>query len=302
MRAIWNGAVSFGLVTISVKAYSATEDKDIHFHQVHRTDGGRVRYRRVCEVDDQEVEYNDIAKGYPLENGETIILERSDFENIPLATTHAIEVMEFVPEEEIDPIRYSKAYYLEPKESTKPYVLFRDALIDSGVVAVVKVALRQREQLATLRCHGKVLVLNTMKWPDEIREAKFPALSDDVKVSKQEVDMAKSLIESMTTEKFDDSAYHDDYREALHALIDAKIAGDESTVAPEPQHEAEVIDLMSALQASVKKARASRGNTKPSTKKAPPKKKAAKKKTTSKKSTAKKSAAKKSASTRRKAS
>ncbi|WP_147134626.1 Ku protein [Stackebrandtia albiflava] len=291
MRAIWNGAVSFGLVSIAVKAYSATEDKDVRFHQVHRTDGGRVRYRRVCELDGQEVEYGDIAKGYSLKNGETIILEPEDFEKLPLPTTHVIEVLEFVPEEAIDSVRYAKSYYLEPSAAAKPYVLLRDALTDSGVVAVVKVALRQREQLATLRRYQDVLVLNTMMWPDEVRQPKFEALEQDIEVSDRELDMAKSLIDQMTSEEFDDSQYHDDYREALNRLIDAKIEGDESLEVPEAAPKAEVIDLMSALQASVKRAKATRGEPDEDESTGRTKKKTARKST---KKTAKK-AAKKSA-------
>lgn len=267
MRAIWSGAVSFGLVSIAVKAYSATEDKDVRFHQVHRSDGGRVRYRKVCELDGEEVSSGDIAKGYPLNNGETVILEPSDFENLPLPTAHTIEVLEFVPASQIDSVRYAKAYYLEPKAATKPYILLRDALTDSGVVAVVKVAMRQREQLATLRRYEDVLVLNTMKWPDEVRSPHFESLDEDVSISGKEMDMAKSLIESMTAEKFDDTQYHDDYRAALNKLIDAKVAGDETVAVESGEEGGEVIDLMAALQASVKKAKESRDDSEKPTKK-----------------------------------
>lgn len=262
MRAIWSGAVSFGLVSIAVKAYSATEDKDVRFHQLHRPDGGRIRYRKVCELDGEEVGSNDIVKGYPLDNGQTVLLESSDFDNLPLPTAHTIEVLEFVPESQIDSVRYSKAYYLEPKTATKPYVLLRDALTDTGVVAVVKVAMRQREQLATLRRYEDVLVLNTMKWPDEVRNPHFEVLDEDVTISDKEMDMAKSLIESMTVERFDDSQYHDDYRGALNKLIDAKIAGDETLLEGTTDTGAEVVDLMAALQESVKKAKKSRGTGK----------------------------------------
>ncbi len=270
MRAIWSGAVSFGLVSIAVKAYSATEDKDVRFHQVHRSDGGRIRYRKVCEIDGEEVSSGEIAKGYPLDNGETVILESEDFDNLPLPTAHTIEVLEFVPVEQIDSVRYAKAYYLEPKSATKPYILLRDALTDSGVVAVVKVAMRQREQLATLRRYEDVLVLNTMKWPDEVRSPRFDSLNEDISISSKEMEMARSLIESMTTATFDDSEYHDDYRIALNKLIDAKIAGDETVVAEDGEQGAEVIDLMAALQASVKKAKESR--TEPAKKSAKAKK------------------------------
>src|SRR5918911_4815977 len=181
MRAIWKGAVSFGLVNVPVRLFAATEENDIRFHQVHREDGGRIRYKRTCEVCGKEVTYDDIAKGYDLGGGEMVILTDDDFADLPLTTSHAIDVLEFVPAEQVDPILYNKAYYLEPDgAATKPYVLLRDALTRTDRVAVVKVALRQREQLATLRVHDNVLVLNTMLWPDEVRTPDFDFLGDDV--------------------------------------------------------------------------------------------------------------------------
>src|SRR5437763_5248023 len=166
MRSIWKGAVSFGLVSIAVKLYSATEEKDIRFHQVHREDGGRIRYQRVCSICGKEVSYDDIAKGYDLGGGEMVILTDEDFADLPLTTSHAIDVLEFVPAEQVDPILYAKAYYLEPDGSaTKPYVLLRAALTRTDRVAIVKVALRQREQLDTLLVRDGVLVLNTTLSP-----------------------------------------------------------------------------------------------------------------------------------------
>ena len=326
MRSIWKGAVSFGLVSIAVKLYSATEEKDIRFHQVHRDDGGRIKYKRVCSVDGEEVSYDDIAKGYDLGGGEMVILTDEDFAELPLTSSHAIEVLEFVPAEQVDPILYNKAYYLEPDGSaTKPYVLLRDALTRTDRVAIVKVALRQREQLATLRVRDGVLVLNTMLWPDEVRRADFDFLGDDVEARPAELAMAGSLIESMAGE-FHPEEYTDNYRAALQEVIDAKVAGRE-VVAP-PEEEAApsaAVDLMAALRASVDRARASRGepassrgrssgrdDDKPtpigsarSAKKAPAKKAPAKKaapakktepakKTDAKKTAAKKTAAKKS--------
>src|SRR5215468_9062175 len=199
MRAIWKGAVSFGLVSIAVKLYSATEEKDIRFHQVHRTDGGRIKYKRTCSIDGEEVAYDDIAKGYDIGGGEMVILTDEDFADLPLTTSRAIDVLEFVPAEQVDPILYAKAYYLEPDGSaTKPYVLLRDALTRTDRVAIVKVALRQREQLATLRVRDNVMVLNTMLWPDEVREPDFSFLDENVTVRSQELAMASSLIDSMT--------------------------------------------------------------------------------------------------------
>ncbi|MFY1697425.1 MULTISPECIES: Ku protein [unclassified Solwaraspora] len=260
MRAIWKGAVSFGLVSIGVRLYSATEEKDIRFHQVHRTDGGRIRYKRVCSVDGEEVSYDDIAKGYDLGGGEMVILTDEDFSDLPLSTSRAIDVLEFVPADQVDPILYNKAYYLEPEgTATKPYVLLRDALADSDRVAIVKVALRQREQLATLRVRDNVLVLNTMLWPDEIRQASFGFLDDDVQVRPPELAMAASLIDSMAGE-FAPDEYTDDYRAALQEVIDAKVEGRE-IVAPEEEAEAPpaAVDLMAALRASVERARVARG-------------------------------------------
>src|SRR5687767_11089909 len=177
MRAIWKGAVSFGLVSISVKLFSATEEKDIRFHQVHRTDGGRIRYKRTCSICGEEVTYDDIAKGYDLGGGEIVVLTDEDFADLPLTTSRAIDVLEFVPQEQVDPIYYNKSYFLEPdKSAAKPYVLLRDALERTDRVAVVKVALRQREQLATLRVRDGVMVRNTMLWPDEVGKPNFEFL------------------------------------------------------------------------------------------------------------------------------
>jgi DNA end-binding protein Ku len=311
MRAIWKGAVSFGLVSIAVKLYSATEEKDIRFHQVHKTDGGRVKYKRTCSIDGEEVTYDDIAKGYDLGGGEMVILTDDDFADLPLTTSRAIDVLEFVPAEQVDPILYNKAYYLEPESSAaKPYTLLRDALTRTDRVAIVKVALRQREQLATLRVRDGVLVLNTMLWPDEVRTASFDFLDEDVAARPAELAMAGSLIESMAAD-FDPAQYTDNYRAALQEVIDAKVAGRE-VVQPEEVEEAPTgaVDLMAALRASVDRARTARGEptgegaeptpissarsatTAPATK-APAKKAAAKKAEPAKKTTAQKTAAKK---------
>lgn len=297
MRAIWKGAVSFGLVSISVKLYSATEDKDIRFHQVHRKDGGRIKYQRVCSLDGKEVSYDEIAKGYDMGGGEMVILTDADFKSLPLTSSRAIEVLEFVPAEQIDPILYDKAYYLEPDGAagTKPYALLRDSLEQTERVAVVKVALRQRESLATLRVREGVLVLNTMLWPDEVRKPEFGFLSDDIKVRPPEMKMAESLIDSMAGD-FDPAEFKDEYREALQEVIDVKVGKKETIERPTTEEKvAPTIDLMAALRASVERARTSRdkpGTVSPIKKKAAPKKAAAKK-TAAKKTTAKKSTAKK---------
>ena len=259
MRSIWKGAISFGLVSIPVKLYSATEEKDVAFHQVHRDDGGRIRYKRVCQIDGDEVPYSDIAKGYELPSGEVVVLTDEDFTDLPLSTSRAIDVLEFVPLEQVDPMFFSKSYYLEPEgQGAKPYVLLREALEKSGRVALVKVALRSRESLATLRVREGVFVLEMMLWPDEIREANFAFLDEDIEVRPQELQMAESLIESLSGD-FEPDQYSDNYREALQALIEAKVEGREVVQPAEPAADAgTVVDLMAALRASVEAARQGR--------------------------------------------
>ena len=300
MRAIWKGAVSFGLVSIAVKLYSATEEKDIRFHQVHRTDGGRIKYKRTCSVDGEEVTYDDIAKGYDIGGGEMVILTDEDFADLPLTSSRSIDVLEFVPADQIDPIMFAKAYYLEPEgQAAKPYVLLRDALQDADRVAIVKVALRQREQLATLRVREDVLVLNTMLWPDEVRSVDFAFLDEDIETRPAELAMASSLIDSMAG-SFKPDEFTDNYREALQEVINAKIEGRE-VVQPEEAEEAPAaaVDLMAALKASVERAKKARGESPEerarSIETAPVKKAAPAKKTAAKKAQAKKAPAKKAA-------
>jgi DNA end-binding protein Ku len=279
VRAIWKGAVSFGLVSIPVKLYTATEEKDVSFHQVHREDGGRIRYKRVCQVDGEEVAYSDIAKGYELPSGETVVITDDDLADLPLATSRVVDVLAFVPLEQVDPIYFAKSYYLEPdKTATKPYVLLRNALEQADSVALVKVAIRTRETLATLRVRDGVLVLETMVWPDEVRTPDFAFLDEDVTVRPQELAMAESLIESMSGD-FDPEQYHDDYREALQQVIEAKVEGREVVEQPveEEEETGSVVDLMAALRASVDAAKKSRGEAPAAAQKAPAKKAAAKK-------------------------
>ena len=219
MRSMWKGAVSFGLVMIPVKLYAATEQKDIAFRQVHREDGGRIRFRRFCSIDEQEVPYEDIAKGYELPGGEMVVLTEEDMAELPLPTTKNIEVVQFCPAEQVDPIMFNRSYYAEPEAAgARAYCLLRDALEESGKIAIAKVALRQRESLAVLRVREGVLVLETLLWPDEVRETAFPFLDDDIEVRPQELRMASSLIESMTVD-FDPDEYHDSYREALQEVV-----------------------------------------------------------------------------------
>jgi DNA end-binding protein Ku len=261
MRAIWKGAVSFGLVNVPVRLFAATQEHDIRFHQVHREDGGRIRMKRICSIDGEEVAYDQIAKGYESADGRLVILTDEDFAGLPLATGREIEVVEFVPVEQVDPILYGRTYYLEPESrAAKPYVLLREALETTQRLAVVKVAMRQRESLAVLRVRDKVIVLQTLLWPDEVRQASFDILDQDVDLRPQELTMAQSLIESLAAD-FDPDQFEDDYATALSELVDAKLEG--AAPAPAAEVEAgastEVVDLLTALQRSVERARTSRG-------------------------------------------
>jgi DNA end-binding protein Ku len=252
MRAIWTGAISFGMVTVPVKMFGATEEKRVAFHQVHAADGGRVRQKRICELDGEEVELSEVSKGYELPDGDVVVLSNEDFEALPEAVAKTIAVESFVPEEQIDPIMYSKSYYLAPdKLGVRPYALLRDAMAASGRVAVVRFSMRERESLAALRVRDGVLVLETMLWADEIREPDFEFLDSKVEPKAAELKMAELLIDSLSTD-FDPADYHDAYREALEEVIEAKVEGREVVTPPAPaEGGAQVIDLMAALKASV---------------------------------------------------
>jgi DNA end-binding protein Ku len=264
MRAIWKGAVAFGLVNVPIKLYAATGEHEVTLHQVHAADGGRIRYRKVCSVDGETVEYSEIAKGYETDDGELVVLTDEDLARLPLATEREIEVLEFVPADQVDPMLLGKSYYLEPeKTAAKPYALLRGALEEADRMAVVKVALRQRESMAVLRVRDKVIVLQTLLWPDEVREAEFPILDNDVTVRPQELAMAASLVESLAAD-FDPTQYSDRYEAAMKALIDEKISAGATQAVPAPAEKAaaegggEVVDLLAALQRSVERARGAR--------------------------------------------
>jgi DNA end-binding protein Ku len=267
MRSMWKGSISFGLVTIPVKLYTATEQKDITFRQVHREDGGRIRFRRVCSLDGEEVPYEDIAKGYELPTGEIVVLTDEDMADLPLPTLRSIEVLYFAPEADIDPILLSRSYFVEPENSgARAYVLLRDAMERSGKVAVVQVALRQRESLAALRSRDGVLVLETLLWPDEVRVPDFGFLGQDISVRTQELKMAASLIDSMSQD-FDPAAHHDGYREALTELVEAKVEG-RDVIQPQDGKAAddEPVSLADALKASIAAAKDSPRKTARTTK------------------------------------
>ncbi len=263
MRAIWKGAIAFGLVNVPVKVYSATEDHDISLHQVHNADGGRIRYQRRCEVCSQVIDYSDIEKAFE-EDGRTVVLSKDELKAIPAENSHEIDVVQFVPSEQLEPMMFEKSYYLEPdSKSPKAYVLLRRALEDTDRVAIVQFALREKTRLGALRIKDDVLVLQSLLWPDEVREANFPSLEADVRISAQERDMSAALVESMAAD-FDPASFTDDYQVQLRQLIEAKLEQGESLDTEETfgveageGSKGEVIDLMEALKRSLDRKRGS---------------------------------------------
>ena len=304
MRALWKGAITFGLVNVPIKLYPATEDHDVSLHQVHDADGGRIRYQRRCEVCGKVVEYANIDKAYA-EGKTTVVLTDEDLKSLPEERSREIEVVEFVPSEQIDKIRLDRSYFLEPESAAaKAYALLRRALEETDRTAIVQFSLRQKTRLGALRSRGKVLMLQSLLWDDEVREADFPNVKDDVKVSPQELKMASSLIDNMSAD-FAPDKFSDEYQDQLRQLIAAKLEqgdaldtaatfGEEGEGQAEP---GEVVDLMEALRRSVEQNRAAGKTveTKPSAKKATAKKASAKK-AAAKKAPAKKGAAKKATS------
>ena len=257
MRAIWNGAVSFGLVNVPVRLYAATSNHDIRFHQVHEVDGGRIRQKRTCSVCGEEVAYSEIAKGYETDDGQLIMLDDDDLATLPTATGHEIDVVQFVPADQVDALLLDKSYYLEPEsKALKPYSLLREALRETDRMALVKVALRQRETLALLRVRGDAIVLQTMLWPDEVREADFPVLEGNVDLRPQEMAMASSLIDSLAGD-FHAEEFEDDYRKAVGDLIEYKREHGGGRPAPEEtvaEDTDDMTDLLTALRRSVEAA------------------------------------------------
>ncbi|WP_432514621.1 non-homologous end joining protein Ku [Kineococcus sp. SYSU DK001] len=302
-RAIWKGAVSFGLVNVPVRLYAATGEHDIRFHQVHRTDGGRIKLRRTCSVDGEEVSYDEVAKGYESPDGKLVVLTDEDLDDLPVASGHEIDVIQFVPADQVDPLLLSRPYYLEPEaRAAKPYVLLREALAETDRVAVVKVALRQRESMAVLRVRDKAIVLQTLLWPDEVRPAEFEVLETDVALRPQELKMAASLVESLAGD-FRPEEFEDEYAVAVKELVEARL--EDAGAAPSSRADDdgdggadEVVDLLTALQRSVERARGGGSGQTPAQEPAAEggtAKGTAAKKTTAKKAAAKRTAAKKTA-------
>src|SRR6476646_2708631 len=277
MRAIWKGAVSFGLVSFSVKLSAATEPHDVSFRQVHAKDGGRIRYQRVCSLDGEEVPYADIAKGYETEDGEMVILSDDDMAELPSTSSREISVEKFVPSDQIDPLLFEKSYYLEPEKSgAKPYALLRQALLDADRMAVVTVALRQRTTVAVLRVREDVIVLQTMMWPDEIRKPDFAIEHGEVKDA--EGKMAKMMVETLAGD-FEPDEFEDDYADAVQTVVKAKIEGGEVKKTPtSTKSSGEVVDLLAALQKSVEDAKSARGESSSKDEKKKPAKKSTKSK------------------------
>jgi len=260
MRSIWKGSLSFGLVNVPVKLYAATEDHDVPLHQVHDKDGGRIRYQRRCEIDGEIVDFEHIAKAY-VDGDETVILTPEDLASLPAERSKDIDVVEFVPSEQVDPIMFEKSYFLAPdSKSTKAYVLLRQTLQATDRTAIVQFALRQKTRLAALRVHDDVLMLQTLLWDDEVREARFPELDESPKITDAELKMSKQLVESFASD-FTPEKFTDEYQAQLRTLVEAKLEqGDaldtEATFGrAEGQGGGEVLDLMEALRRSVEKQR-----------------------------------------------
>lgn len=261
MRAIWTGAITFGLVNVPVKVYSATEDHDISLHQVHDKDGGRIKYQRRCEICGKIVSYDHIDKAFD-DGDKTVVLTDEDLSTLPAERSREIEVVEFIPSDQLDPIMFDRSYFLEPdSKSPKAYVLLRKTLQQTERTAIVHFALRQKTRLGALRVHGSVLMLQTLLWDDEVRKADFPALRETARVSAKELEMSGALVESFATD-FSPEKFGDDYQLELRKLIDAKLAEGETvdTTAtfgeqPEESDGGEVLDLMTALRKSIEKNR-----------------------------------------------
>ena len=274
MQIVWKGVISFGLVAIPVRLFSATEEHGVSFRQLHVSDGGQIRYRRVCDLDGEEVTYSDIARGYELPDGQVVVLTDEDFAQLPLASSRAIQVLGFADADAIDPVRLTRSYYCDPTGSdARAYVLLRDALARTGKVALVKVALRGRESPAVLHPRNGVLVLHVLLWPDEVRKPRFKFLRDEITLRPRELQAAESYIHTLTGAHDPDDMV-DRYQAALKELVEAKVAGRQVEQPPAPPHADGVTDLMEALRRSVEAVKHDRGKATPGAK--APRKRAAK--------------------------
>jgi DNA end-binding protein Ku len=255
-RGIWSGSISFGLVNVPVKLVTATSPKDVRFHQLHGSDGGRVNQKRVCSVDGEEVDYSEIVKGYEIRRGQYVIVEPEELEGLAPEASRTIDIEEFVDLARIDPLFFDHSYYLVPDgPAAKPYALLVEAMEGTGKVGIGRFVLRTKQYLAALRPRDGALVLSTMLFADEVvgtSELEVPT-TKDTKPSERELNMARQLVSSLSAE-WDPEKYKDDYREKVMAMIDAKAEGNEIAVAEEPQRPAPVVDLMAALEASLERA------------------------------------------------
>ena len=253
MKIIWKGAISFRLISIPVRMYPATETKNVTFHQLHDKDGARIYYSRVCSLDGEEVPYDHIVRGYEYEKDRFVALTDEDLRAVPIRSARTIDLFQFVDADTVDPFFFQHPYYLEPEElGLKPYQLLRRAMEQQGKIAIGKLALHAKEHLVSLRPAGTMSVLETMNWPDEIREASFPILAQEPQIRAQEVEMAERLVDSLSAE-WRPEEFKDEYREALLALIRDKVAG-KKVEAPKEEEPGEVVDFVAALKASVEAA------------------------------------------------
>ena len=258
MPTIWKGALAFGLLNVPVRLMAATQDHDISFHQVHREDGGRVRMKRVCSLDGAEVAYGEIAKGYVTAEGATIVLSDEELDELRPAKSREMSVVEFIPDDQLDPLLLDRAYYLEPEETAaKAYVLLRETLAAVSRTAIVQITMRNRTRLGALRVHGEVLALQTLLWRDELRDASFPALTEDIKISAAERRAAEALVSALS-EDFHPERFTDEYRERIVAVLEGKKSKGEFIAAADESEgeQAQVVDLLAALKASVDRAAA----------------------------------------------
>jgi DNA end-binding protein Ku len=275
---MWKGVISFGMVSIPVRLYVATESHSVSFRQLCGEHLSPIKYKRWCMSGDHEVAYSDIVKGYEVGTDNYVVIQDNELDNLPLPTTRAISIGEFVPNDDIEGGLYFKsAYYIEPEQAgLKPYHLLRRALAETGMTAVAKIAFRDREHLCSLRPVDGVLLMNTLHWPDEIRPVnELKGVDADVDVNPRELQMAKALVENLAEERFDPNRFQDEYHDALMQVVNAKVQGEEVVSAPEAEATPAVMDLMEALKASVDQAKKQRTGSKSRARKPAAKKAAA---------------------------